>query len=105
MAPAKLGHGFDLEAHDAPEVRTAWRGRPVAFYAGRLNARGQRLLPLAEPLPLGVGLEARLVVRVEGFNYRPGPSGRSLTEIAGLEVVRFDLEGIAPAVASQARAS
>jgi hypothetical protein len=43
------------------------------------------------------------VVRVEGFNYRPGPSGRSLTEIAGLEIVRFDLEGIAPAVAAEAR--
>jgi hypothetical protein len=44
------------------------------------------------------------VVRVEGFQYRPGPSGRSVTEIAGLEIVRFDPDGIAPTVAVEARA-
>lgn len=80
--------GFDLDAHDAPEIRPKWRSRPVEYYAARLRA-GQRLIPLAGPLPVREGLEARVVFRVEGFDYRP--EGRSFTEIAGLELVRFDV--------------
>ena len=90
--------GFDLDAYDAPEIRPTWKGRPVAFYAARLMTR-QRLVPLPGPLPVREGLEASLVFRVQGFSYRPGPSGQSLTEIAGLEIVRFDLDGMAPTVA------
>ena len=77
-----------LDAYDAPEIRPPWEGRPVAFYAARLMTR-QRLVPLPGPTPVREGLEARLVLRVEGFSYKP--EGRSFTEIAGLEVVRFDL--------------
>jgi hypothetical protein len=95
---AKLGQGFDLHGHVAPEIRPTWKGRPVAFYAARLRAK-QRLMPLSGPLPVREGLAARIVVRVEGFSYRPGPSGQSLTEIAGLEIVRFDLDGMTPTVA------
>jgi hypothetical protein len=91
--PVRKSPEFDLYAHEAPETRTTWQGLPIEFHAARLRLR-QRRLPLAGPVPVGVGLAASLVVRAEGFKYVPTPSGTAWTEVALLEVVRFDLEGL-----------
>jgi hypothetical protein len=68
------------------------KGRPVEFYAARLTGCGQRLLPLQGPFPHHVGKEASILVRLGGLKYVPTPSKESWTEVARLEVVRFDLE-------------